>query len=562
MPGLLDAYGRPVNPALLKRPSERRQPKTRSSVQFAADPDNLVGLFKKADEGDPRGLQQLLAEVEQRDGHIGGVLDTRYQAAVRVPWRAVAETDDAIDVEIAEAVQRDIYDARWFRGLCRHLLSATLMGWSVCELEWETGDVWRPKAIRWVDPTLTAVDPEDDQRLLYRDPADLKKTRPIDPYTAVIHAASGPSGPLYRRGLGRALAILYSLKRLGLQSFASFVELYGVARPVVSYLEGSKDEDLQQLLADLEGWQHAGYLTKPAGINLAFPEPARSSSGTEPVHAALVRLADEQASKRIVGQTMTSDAGSSRSQAEVHERVAEWIREGDLSDLRETILRDVVEPYVRLNYGADVTVPKGGPQLEANGQRAFQLEVMKVLVPLGLEVEQSVARDLAGLPEPAKGARILGGKAGASSAAMSSPTTARRAQRGPAAFGPGVLYAKPTPAPKHAHSLAKRTSERHGTTILAAPTPASIPRSALAAEPAEGDDFMDTDGGAAAGEGWREGMQPFVDGVVAAGDAADSFESFLAKLREETTIDADKLVRSLATWTMSARGVGDGTDET
>ena len=72
---------------------------------------------------------------------------------------------------------------------------------------------------------------------------------------------------------------------------------------------------------------------------------------------------------------------------------------------------------------------------------------------------------------------------------------------------------------------------------------------------------MDTDGGAAAAA-WRETMRPFVDGAQTAADASSTFDEFLVKLAENTKIDGDAYVRSLATWTMQARGVGDGTDET
>jgi phage gp29-like protein len=597
----VDWRGEKVSAAALKGKPDLRQPK-RASTQFGADPEKLVSLFKKADEGDPRELQALLAEVEARDSHIGGVLDTRYKAAVRVPWRAVAGTDDARDVEIAEAVQRDIYDAAWFRPMLGDLLGATTKGWAVSSITWQTGDAWRPIEVRAVDQSLTAVDPLDDQRLQWRDPADLTKLQPIAPYAAIVHAASSPSGPLFRRGLGRALAILYSLKRLGLQAFATFVELYGVARPVVSYLDGVTTEQLDQLQTDLEEWQSAGYLMKPRGVNVEFPEPTRDSTG-DPVHVALAKFCDEQASKRIVGQTMTSDAGSSRSQAEVHERVAEHILEGDVLALVATVVRDLVTPYVRLNYGADVAVPQCVPQLEQSGRKAFALEVLKVAVPLGLRVEQSVVRDLGGFPEPEDGAEVLAPPASAT--ATPSPGTStgaareRRqaaATRGPAAFGPGVLYARPAPPPERQRTRARPAPGAFRARVAAAPAPASrrdhlraeageleamlaeMParrvieraglehrlaetRSKLASEASE-DDFMDTDGGAAAAAVWREGMQPFVDGVQAAADGAEDFDGFLTQLREETSIDGDKLVRSLATWTMQARGVGDGTDDT
>jgi len=551
---LTDWRGGKVNTAALKNPPATRQPK-RASTQFGADPERLVSLFKKADEGDPRELQQLLTEVEARDAHIGGVLDTRYKAATRVALRAVAATDDARDVEIAEAVQRDIYDAPWFRTMARDLLSGIVLGWAVCSIRWETGDVWKPVELRPVDQGLTAVDPLDDQRLQWRDPADLTKLQPIEPYTAIVHTATSPSGPLFRRGIGRSLAILYSLKRLGLQAFATFVELYGVARPVVDYLDGTLAEDLDKLQADLEEWQSAGYLMKPHGVTVTFPEPTRDSTG-DPIHKALADFCDAQASKRIVGQTMTSDAGSSRSQAEVHERVAEHILEGDVLDLVATVLRDLVTPYVQMNYGEDVAVPACQPQLEANGQRAFQLEVLKVLVPLGLEVEQSVARDLGGLPAPAKGARILGAKGPATASAQA--TASRKARRGSAARGPGVLYAATSiPAPNPHGGDESAGSDRHAALSSRPPTP-----TVTLAEDDAGDDFIDRDGGAAADAGWREGMQPFVVGAQAAADAADGFDDFLVKLREQTEIDGDAYVRALATWTMQARGVGDGTDDT
>lgn len=81
----------------------------------------------------------------------------------------------------------------------------------------------------------------------------------------------------------------------------------------------------------------------------------------------------------------------------------------------------------------------------------------------------------------------------------------------------------------------------------------------------DGQDFVDRDGDAAAGA-WRETMQPLVDTVEAAGrDAqgdseAAKFADFLRRV-EEGAADGDKLVKSIATWTMQARGVGDGTDE-
>lgn len=556
MPGsqLVDRFGQPVSTAALAEPPRLRRSSRKPPV-FNPEPERLVKLFKLADEGDPRELQQTCADLEGRDGHFGGVLETRRRAVTRLPWTATAATDDALDVEIADAVKRHILDAPWFKPMIRALLDAVVKGWSVCAITWDTADIWKPSAVRWVDQQMTAVTPEDDQRLAWRDVADESKLQPILPYTAVVHAYSDPSGPLYRRGIGRALAMLYSFKRLGLSAWASFIEMYGVARPVVSYTPGAKQSEIDDLENRILQWMHGGYLLKPKTMDVAFPEPANTRSGSaggDPVQANLARWCDEQASKRIVGQTMTSDSGSSRAQGEVHERVAGWITEGDADELAETITRDLVEPYVRLNYGVDAPVPKIAAQIESSERREFQLRALEVLVPLGLRVEQSIVRDLAGFPEPAEDAELLtpprsGAPGGASR---------RRSGAGlelPAGLSEAELVA-----------LARRLK---GAPAVAA---AALPQRLRAAQALaqrgnrfadeDHEDIVDRDAGGAAGENWRADLQPFVEAVEGAAEEASGFDDFLRKLGRRS-VDGDRLVRNLATASMQLRGVGDGTDE-
>lgn len=532
----MDWRGQPVSSADLAKPPPLRRT-SRAAPTFDPTPEKLGSLYKKADQGDPRELQQLLSDIESRDGHFGGVLETRRRAITRLPWRAVALTDDKADVAVADAVQRDILDARWFRPTVRALLDAVLKGWSACSITWATGDVWRPVDVRWVDQQMTAVTPEDDQRIAWRDPADETKLQPILPYTAIVHAASDPSGPLHRRGIGRSLSMLYSLKRLGLQSWASFVELFGVARPVATYAPNTKESDVDQFVSMLENWVHGGYLIKPAGLMVEFPEPgsAGRGGGGDPVHAQLAKYCDEQASKRIIGQTMTSDSGSSRSQSEVHERVAAWITEADLADLAETIMRDLVGPYVALNFGPDVPVPVVGALIEYNERRAFQVDSIVKLTPFGFRVEQSFVRDLLGVPEPAEDAEVLTPEASTSAAAGSTGTTgASRRQAELVRMGM---------QPRVARDLLRRAE-----------------RQAFARAGSD-EDVVDRDAGEAAGDNWRRDLQPFVAAAEKAAAGADSYREFTKRLRAQV-VDGDQLVRDLAITTMGLRGVGDGTDDT
>ena len=546
-PQLVDRYGQPVSTASLAEPPPLRR-SSRKAPTFNPEPAQLVKLFKAADDGDPRALQQTCADLEGRDGHFGGVLETRRRAVTRLAWAATAATNDKQAVNIADAVKRDILDAAWFKPMVRALLDAVVKGWSVCSITWDTADIWKPSTIRWVDQQMTAVTPEDDQRLAWRDPADEAKLQPILPYTAVVHVASDPSGPLYRRGIGRALAMLYSFKRLGLSAWASFIEMYGVARPVVSYNSGAKQSEIDDLEARIQQWMHGGYLVKPATMQVAFPEPGNTrsgSSGGDPVQANLARWCDEQASKRIVGQTMTSDSGSSRAQGEVHERVAGWITEGDAGELAETITRDLVEPYVRLNFGADAPIPKIAALLESSERREFQLRALEVLVPLGLRVEQSIVRDLVGVPEPAEGAELL------TPPRSGAPTGGASRRSGAAAGLPAGLSEAELVA------LARRLKVAP---VAAAALPQRLRGARARFADDDHEDIVDRDAGGSAGENWRADLQPFVAEVEGAAEEASGFDDFLRALRKRT-VDGSKLVRNLATATMQLRGVGDGTDE-
>lgn len=583
MPTLYDHLGREVDLAALAKPPAITRPPVKAKTAFELDPERVVNLFKQADDGDPRELQAIAGELERRDAHMGGQLRTRRKAVSRLTWSAQTPADTAKDGgladEVVTAVTRDIVNAPWFSPLTFDLLDANLKGYSVAELRWETlQDVWRPKAAVWVDQRLTMIDKADGLTLRWRDPADENKAIDIAPYTAVIHAAGDVSGPLWSRGLMRVLAILYSIKRLGVRAWAAFVELYGVPRLVAQTPSSWTDKQRADFMYYLDAWGHAGHLVVPSGATVT-PQTMGSQSASDAAHSGLARWCDDQASVAIIGQTMTSSDGSSRAQAEVHERTGEQILEGDAWQVALTMHRDVVQPYVFLNFGPDAPVPVLVPQIRSSGEREFKLKVMSTLIPLGLKVEQSVARDLAGIPEPAPGAAVLGSPAVAAPSQEVGPATARRdadgAVRRQVAASLERLRNR-SPWPKgHRVQLAYGGSSDRGTVFRdtggatvsvrwdESHGPSDIPAVLLA--DADDQDFIDRDGDEAA-SAWRETMAPLVDAVESAGRAAtgatdeEKYADFLARL-EAKQANGDALTRSIAEWTMKARGVGDGTDE-
>lgn len=178
-------------------------------------------------------------------------------------------------------------------------------------------------------------------------------------------------------------------------------------------------------------------------------------------------------------------------------------------------------------------------------RREFQLRALEVLVPLGLRLEQSIVRDLAGFPEPEEGAELL------TPPRSGTPTAGASRRRSGAAAGlPAGLSEAELVA------LARR--------LNAAVAAAALPQRLRAARARFADDdhedIVDRDAGGAAGENWRADLLPFVAEVEGAAEEASGFDDFLRKLGKRT-VDGDRLVRNLATATMQLRGVGDGTGD-
>jgi phage gp29-like protein len=116
---------------------------------------------------------------------------------------------------------------------------------------------------------------------------------------------------------------------------------------------------------------------------------------------------DSQVSKAVLGQTMTTDDGSSRAQAEVHDEVRTDLRDADAGQLAETLERDLVIPYIVLNHGPQKAYPKVCLREPESADVTVLSEALGILVPLGLRVEASEVRDKLGFSDPAPDAECL-----------------------------------------------------------------------------------------------------------------------------------------------------------
>ncbi len=116
------------------------------------------------------------------------------------------------------------------------------------------------------------------------------------------------------------------LKRGDISDWASFNEIF--ANPI---RKGSyplyNDDAKQELMEGLRDMGAFGSVIHPKDTDLEFL--IANAAGSAETYSKLQAVCDTQLSKLMVGQTMTTDSGSSRSQAEVHLEVSKQYTDRD-----------------------------------------------------------------------------------------------------------------------------------------------------------------------------------------------------------------------------------------
>ena len=407
---LKDKKGKKVDPAKLQaetaKPSKGGpRPWKYTAVGNNLTPSKLAGYLKRADEGDFQDLIALASEIERKDPHIGAQLRTRKLALGGLPWVVEAASDEALDVQIADELQA-IAKSHNFSMLVFDLLDGIFKPFSACEIIWSFGERWIPTDFHWRDQKHFRVDPEDGRTLLLRTP-EAQSGVPLEAWKWILHTPRMFSGPLVTGGLVRPCSVMYSLKTLGLSAWLGYMELFGIPWRIGHFPAGTSEEDRDELEKAIQGLGMDGAALLPDTMKVEIENAIGSGAGSQ-LHERLCDWCDRQVSKAILGQTLTADTGGgSYAQGSVHNEIRRAILVADAVDLAATLMRDLVEPYVRINYGEGVQLPVLRCQTDEPEDRKAFVDALVPLVDRGLTVEQSIVRDRLGIPAPAPNAEVL-----------------------------------------------------------------------------------------------------------------------------------------------------------
>lgn len=332
--------------------------------------------------GGNKGLK--IYEELKRDAHTGAVLGKRKLAVTSRAWSIKPASKASKDVDVAQAVTAALEHLR-FNRLCKRLLDAVLKGYAVAEVMWEYRDgMWLPGRVVARDPRRFVFNTDGELRMLTRE-APLEG-EPLPDRKFIVHRYGGDDDTPYGLGVGSMLFWPVLFKRKGITFWLTFADKFGSPTAMGKYPTSAGVPEQKKLLAALAAIAQDTGVIVPEGMVIELLEASRT--GSVDTYEKLVRYMDEQISKAVLGETMSttaSAAGMGSGQAEVQDGVRLEVAKDDSDELNETLEDTLIRWIVEYNWGAGVGLPKVDRQFEQPEDLAKRAARDKTITEMGFE---------------------------------------------------------------------------------------------------------------------------------------------------------------------------------
>jgi phage gp29-like protein len=539
-PRLLDQWGKPVS--LTSLTQEFAEPTRASinsvwteSVATAMDPIALGEILRQAARGYPDRFFVLAEEMEERDLHYGSVLGTRKLAITGIEPIVVEGGKDATAKRIAEVVGELVAEPEFVDDMIADLLDALGKGYSLVETVWQrSASEWWPKAYKWRDQRFFQLDQVDGRTLRKKSPGSADGLD-LPPFLFAIHRPKRKSGLPIRGGLARLAAWAFLFKHYSLKDWMAFLEVYGMPLRVGRFGRGASHDDRRVLLKAVRDISTDAAAIIPKEMEIEFIEAKGGGSGSgNGLFSGMAEYLDKQMSKAVLGQTMSTDDGASLSQAKIHENVRHDIARADARQVAVAVNRDLIRPFVDLNFGPQERYPTVViPVIENEDVKALA-EIVSTLVPLGMEIGMASLRERLGFEDPDEGDVLLK----------------------PAASSKPKLPNKPGAENDNLDDDEGSQDNKAAARRLSA-CPHCGGHHALAAEQLRDQDELDLLVEEALSH-WQRDMDPMMEPLRQLVARSASYEELLAGLEQLRTGSSGELVAArIAELLMKARGLGD-----
>lgn len=354
---MVDAIG-PMTPVEPREPTKQELTKEIARIDRSiSDVLFFGGNLKLLLNSDPilksrsKGIE-IYADLE-RDSHVASVIRKRKSAVTSREWAVKAASDDATDAQIADTIKNALQRLR-FDKLTKAALDAILKGYSPIEIIWAvvdgkeygaSGQLTMPVKFKKRDQRRFVADINGNWRLRTLEKPVEGEELPDRKF--IVHSHGDVDESPYGRGVGASIFWPVFFKRQNLSFWLQFNDKFGAPTIKGTFPPGTLPAEKNNLRDSLEGVSRTAAILVPDGMVVELLE---TTKGTTDNFQRLAAYMDEEISKAVLGETMTTTAGENggnRALGEVHNDVRLEFAKDDADEfsytLNETLMRWIVE---------------------------------------------------------------------------------------------------------------------------------------------------------------------------------------------------------------------------
>lgn len=348
---------------------------------FMFDMNAYMGAVTQAKSIDYSCRTRLfdMYESAQLDLHLSGVLAKRLRGVTRLPieFQRNGKPDDTINAQLRSP---------WFRKLCKDLIMSEFWGFTLVQFYLdEDGN------IRYDLIDRKHYDPVRRVLLKYQNDQD---GLPIDDFENILFVGT-------ERGLGifseLLPAVLY--KRGDIADWAQFCNIFGM--PIREYTYDAGDETARKrLIADASRQGANAVYIHPKDSDLTLIE-AGNKTGSSELYKSFADYWDSKMSIRVLGNTLTTDAKETGTQAlgTVHKEEEDDMNADDRNFILDVLNFDMRNIFADLGFNIE-----GGEFVYAKKEEVDtdkQIVIVEKLNQMGLPIDDDYLYNTFGIEKPA-----------------------------------------------------------------------------------------------------------------------------------------------------------------
>lgn len=351
---------------------------------------NYLGVLRT---NDPllleKGQNLELYRDLKRDSKVHSCLQKRIGALIGRTWEvAPVNEGDTADAETLATLLKFFN----FDQLCRDLLDALMMGFSVSEIIWCSKDGWvvPERLVKRRQRRFVYQQDEKDKgpRLKLLTAEAMVTGIDLPDRKFIVHRVNPEDDNPYGTGLGLQVYWPVFFKRKGIVSWAKLCDRFGSPTPWGKYPRNASPKEKATLADALRAFSTDGYVMTPEGSMIELLESKLGGNIT--TQEQLVAAMDDAIAEVILGQEPRANGGGALAAAS-KERTSVRLDlvQADSDLLSETLNRTLIAWLCEVNGLAPCTVYR---QIKEEEDKQAESETDKNVSEMGFELSEEAVR--------------------------------------------------------------------------------------------------------------------------------------------------------------------------